>query len=266
MKKNLKFLLKNRLTKKEIDMLPSSFDVVGSILIFSGFPKELQKKEKVIGNEIIRNFKHIKTVLRKTKKYSGQFRLAKLKIIAGERTKETAHKENNVSIKLDVEKVYFSPRLSEERKRIFLQVKPKEELLIMFSGCGVYPLVIAKNTNAKEIYGIEINPTAHKYALENLKLNKNNNIKLFLGDVKKITPKLKVKFDRIIMPLPASSQDYLTDAFKVAKKGTIIHIYTFNLVEIKERLKKEKAKILNIIKTGQVSTKKYRYCIDFRIN
>ena len=67
-------------------------------------------------------------------------------------------------------------------------------MLVMFSGCGIFPVNISKNTNAKEIYGIEINPTAHKYALENIKLNKLFNIKLFKGDVNKVLPKINKKF------------------------------------------------------------------------
>ena len=102
MKQNLKFLLKDKLSKNELELMPSSFDVVGSILIFSDFPKELSKKEKIIGEGILRKFKNVKTILKKTKKYSGKFRTPKLKIIAGEKTKETIHKENNVLIKLDV--------------------------------------------------------------------------------------------------------------------------------------------------------------------
>jgi len=196
MKQNLKFYLKNKLSKKELEFVPSSFDVVGDILIFSDFPRELTKKEKIIGQTILENYHHIKTILKKTKKYSGRFRTPKLKVIAGEKRKETICKENNVLIKLDVEKVYLSPRMSSERKRIVSLIKPNESVLVMFSGSGVYPLVIAKNSKCKEVYGIEINPIAHKYALENVKKNKlENKIKLFLGDVKKIMPKLSKKFD-----------------------------------------------------------------------
>ena len=276
MKKNLKFILKNKLEKKEIELLPSSFDVVGNILIFSDFPRELSKKEKIIGNQILKNFKHIKTVLKKTKKYSGKFRLPKLKIIAGERTKETIHKENDVSVKLDVEKVYFSSRLSNERKRINNLIKKNEKVLVMFSGCSVYPINIAKNTEAKKIYGIEINPIAHKYALENLKLNKvENKIKLFLGDVKKIIPKINQKFDRILMPLPKGAEKYLDLPLSKIKKNGIVHFYDFaeenNYKTIKDKVEKEckkqnkKYKILNIVKCGQFSPRVCRICVDFKI-
>ena len=112
MKQNLKYYLKNKLTNKELKLVPSSFDIVGDILIFSEFPKELTKKEKIIGNAILENYNHAKTILKKTKKYSGKFRTPKLKVIAGEKRKESVCKENNVFIKLDVEKVYFSPRMA----------------------------------------------------------------------------------------------------------------------------------------------------------
>ena len=87
MKKNLKFYLKGKLNEKELESVPSSFDVVGDLMIFSDFPKELEKKEKIIGNIILENYHHVKTVLKKTKAYSGKFRVPKLIIIAGERKK-----------------------------------------------------------------------------------------------------------------------------------------------------------------------------------
>jgi len=178
MSNKLKDILRKKLTKKEVNIIPSSFDIVGNILIFSDFPKGMSKKEKMIGNEILKNYKQIKSVFKKTKKYSGSYRTLKLKLLAGENKRETIHKENNISLKLNVEKVYYSPRLSEERKRIFRQVKTNENILVMFSGIASYPIVISKNTRTKKIVGIEINPTAYKYAVENLKLNKIDNIEL----------------------------------------------------------------------------------------
>ena len=271
----LKAILREKLTKKEISPVPSSFDMVGNIIIFSDFPKELAKKEKIIGNEILRNFKHFNSVFKKTKKYSGKFRTPKLKLLAGIDDKKTIHKENNVRVKLNVEKVYFSARLSEERKRIAKQIKNNETVLVMFSGAGIYPLVMAKNTNVKEIYGIEINPIAHKYALENVKLNKITNIKLFLGDVKKVLPKIKEKFDRIMMPLPKGAENFLGLALSKIKKNGIIHFYSFagennygNIIKIINHeceKKKKKCRILNIVKCGQFSPRVFRVCVDFRV-
>ena len=277
MKKNLKFYLKDKLSEKELQFVPTSFDVVGDILIFAEFPKELRKKEKLIGEVILQTYPHIKIVLKKTKKYSGKFRTAKLKIISGEKRKETTHKENNVFLKLNVEKVYFSARMSSERKRISKLIKPNESILVMFSGAGIYPSVIAKNTKCREVYGIEINPIAHKYALENVKKNKSENkIKFFLGDVKKILPQINKKFDRILMPLPKGAESFLDLALKYAKKNGIIHFYDFlhenEFEKAHEKIKnaceksKKKFKILNTVKCGQYSPGFYRVCVDFEAN
>ena len=277
MKKNLKFYLKDKLSKKELDLVSTSFDVVGDILIFSDFPKELVKKEKIIGQTILEIYHHIKTILKKTKKYSGKFRLPKLKLISGKNKKETVHKENNVFIKLDVEKAYFSPRMSNERKRIANLIKPNESILVMFSGSGIYPLVIAKNAKCKKVYGIEINPIAHKYAMENVKKNKlENKIKLFLGDVKNVMPKINKKFDRILMPLPKGGESFIDLALKHIKKTGIIHFYDFlhenefDLVveKIRKASKKssKKVRILKIIKCGQYSPRFFRVCVDFFVD
>ncbi len=263
--------LKGELTRQEISLVPRSFDVVGDILIFSDFPKELEKKEKMIAQRIIETMKHIKVVCKKTKIHSGIFRTKKVKILAGVRRKTTIHKENNIRVKLNVETCYFSPRLSNERQRIAGLVKQGEYILVMFSGVGIYPVVLAKNTKAKEIIGVEINPDAYKFAEENIVLNKADNIKLYLGDVRDVVPKLSKKFDRILMPLPKSAEEFLDIALKVSKAGTIVHFYDFlHEAEFDKAIKKikkhcPKAKKINVIKCGQYSPRKFRICVDFEV-
>ncbi len=270
----LKQSLKNKLTKKQLELVPSSYDMVGDLAIFSDIPKELKNKEKLIAEELLKIHKNIKVVLKKTKKYSGKYRTPKLKIIAGEKRKETELRENNVRLKLNPEKAYFSVRLATERKRINQLVKPNESVLVMFSGIGPYSISIAKNTKAKEVYSIEINPEACKYQKENILLNKINNVKLFKGDVRKIVLKLKKKFDRILMPLPRGAESYLDTALKAAKKNTIIHFYDFlheqEFNKAKEKIDKackklkKKYKILNLVKCGQFGPGIYRICVDFK--
>jgi tRNA (guanine37-N1)-methyltransferase len=192
--------------------------VVGSIAILE-IPSELVKKEKVIAETVLEMHKNIKTVLKKAAIHSGTYRTQKMKVLAGKRTKETEYKENNIRLMLNVEKVYFSPRLGTERLRITNLIKKGESVLVMFSGCAPYPCVIAKNAKPKEVYGVEINPHAHKYGEENIKLNKLADVILFKGDVRKIVPKIKKKFDRILMPLPKSAETFLDVALSAAKKA-----------------------------------------------
>lgn len=217
----VKELLEDRLTKKELALVPSAFDVVGNIIIFSEFPKELIKKEKIIGEAFLKEFPNIKTICKKTKKYSGKFRTPTLKIISGEKNKETIHKENGVTLKLDVEKVYFSMRSANERLRIANLIKKDEEVLVMFSGCAPFPCVFAKKSPAKYIYGIEINPVAHKYAVENIKINKISNVFVINKDVTEAMP----NFYQQIIGLKTSIKK--KEIFsRIKKDPPIMEIYT----------------------------------------
>ena len=258
-------LLKDKLTKEELPLLPKSFDIIGDILIFE-LDKKLEKKEKIIAEAFLKCYKNIKVVAKKTAAISGRYRTRKLKILAGENRKETVHKENNVLIKLDVEKCYFSPRLANERLRIAKLVKPKEHVLVMFSGVGPYCLVIAKNSKAEKIYGIEINPIAHKYALKNVRINKLNNVFLFKGDVRKVLPKIREMFDRIVMPLPKDSPTFLNLAIKKLRPHGTIHLYLFAKEKDFENIIKKYSKIFKVklVKCGQYAPEVYRICLDLK--
>lgn len=241
----------------------TAYDTVGDIAIL---PYETKNKIK-LANEILKN-KNIKTVAIKTGLHKGRYRTKEIKILKGINKTETIHKENGILLKLDIKKCYFSPRLSNERLIISKKVKKKETILVLFSGIGPYTILLAKK--AKEVYGIEINPTAHKYAQENIKLNKLNNIKLFKGNASKILKEINKKFDRIIMPLPKSADRYLKLTLTKLKKNGIIHFYDFqkkeNIKKSEELVKKycKKCKILQTRRCGMYAPNKYRICVDFK--
>ncbi len=250
--------------------MPKSYDIIGDILVFELKEELKPKQEKKIAEEFLKKHKNVKVVAKRASSHEGRYRLRKIKILAGEKRKETLHKENNALLKLDIEKCYFSPRTGTERLRIAKEAKLDEDILVMFSGIAAYPIVISKNSDTKEIYGIEINPTAHKYALKNLELNKINNIKLFKGDVKKVLPKINKKFDKIIMPLPKEAKNYLKLASDYIKKKGIIYLYLFsNEDELKEQEKEIKNllkdfKIISKRKTGQYAPRVNKYCFELK--
>lgn len=268
--------MKGKIPSNLIEFVPGSFDIVGDIAIFNEIPDEVKKYEKKIAKGLLDIQKNVKVVCKKSKKYSGKFRTAKLTILAGEKRKETVHKENGFRFLLDVEKVYFSTRSGTERARIASLVKPNEKVLVMFSGCGPFTIQIAKRTY--RVMSIEANPVGHKYELKNIELNKINNAIAIKGDVRKIIPKLKrnkVTFNRILMPLPKTAMMFLKDALKVAERNSMIHIYTFGgeeqLPGIEEKIgsicKKsgKKCKILRIVKTGEYAPRINRLCVDILI-
>lgn len=201
--RDLKTILKDKLSEDEFEKLKTSYDTVGSIAILE-IDESLRKKEKIIADALLESNKNIKTVVRKDDKHDGEFRTQKMKWLAGEKTKETIYKENGVSLILNVEDVYFSPRLSTERKRISEQVKKGEDVLVMFSGCAPYPAVLSKNTEARSIIGIEVNPEGHRYGLKNLELNKIRNVVLINDDVKKAVPDILQK----IIGLKAGTKEH----------------------------------------------------------
>jgi tRNA (guanine37-N1)-methyltransferase len=267
--------LSGKLSKEEMDFVKTAHDIIGNIAILE-IPKDLEHHEKLIAETLLKTNKNIKTVLKKAAIHEGTFRTQKMEYLAGINTKETLYKENNAVMKLDVEKVYFSIRLGNERKRIMKQVKPGEDILVMFSGAAPYAVVLSKNTKAKRILGIEINPDGHKYGLENIKLNKCKNVELICGDVHDVAPTLaakKQKFDRIIMPLPKTADEFLDDALSLSKKGTIIHFYDFlddkNFDEAKKKIdvacekNKLKYKIIDLVRCGQHAPHVFRICVDF---
>lgn len=267
--------LKGRLTKKEFSLFPKSQEIVGKIMILE-IPDQLKKKEKFIAQAYLRQNRSIETVVKKVALHEGEFRLRKVKILAGKKTKETIHRESGVKIKLDLEKTYFSARLGNERLRVAKQVKKDEEILVMFSGAAPYPLVLARHSPAKKIYGIEINPLAHQYALENVALNSfQNRIIIYEGDVRRIAPELKQKFERIVMPLPKTGELFLDVALGKVKPKGIIHLYDFAREEeinqrgeeVRElcRRYKHPVKVLRTVKCGQYSPGVFRVCFDLKV-
>lgn len=262
----LKDVLKGELQNNELEILRGAFDVVGDIAILE-IPDELIPREKLIAESLLKVNKNIKVVVKKLGGHEGVFRIQGYKYLAGEERFETVHKENGIKIKLDISKVYFSVRLATERLRIAKLCQEGERVLVMFSGCAPYPIVISKNSLVKEIIGVEINPEGHRYGLENIKLNKVKNVTLYCGDAKDID---LGKFDRVVMPWPKGGDAYLEIAKKAVKKGGFVHFYDFleesefNLAEEKVKKIFKKYEILGFVKCGQLSPRAYRVCLDFK--
>lgn len=253
----------------------TSYDIIGSIAIIKSENKTKKEKLKEAGELLKKS--SIKTVLEKISNVKGRLRKIKVKYIAGIKTFETIHKENNSQLKLNIESCYFSPRLSTDRKNIANKIKNKDNVLVMFSGIGAYPIVIYKIKKPKQITAIEISRACNKYAKENLILNRipEDKIKLIQGDVKRQIPKLKNKFDKIIMTRPNLKTTFLEQALKVSKKNTIIFYHGFchqdELANLKNQLINEAKKfnrkiiITKTAKNGDIAPYKFRYRIEIKV-
>ena len=209
--------------EEEKNHLPHSMDIIGDICVLKLRDKVIKYKTE-IGNAILKKHKNIKVVCLDNG-VKDQYRIRKIENVCGEQRTETIHKQYGIKLKLDLCKVYFSPRLATEHHRITNLVKDNEVIIDMFSGIGCFPIMIAKYKRPKKIYAIDINPTAVRYMLENIKLNKiENMIEVIEGDTRDILPTLQ-KADRVIMDLPFYSNDFFHIALNALKEKAVIHYY-----------------------------------------
>jgi tRNA (guanine37-N1)-methyltransferase len=273
--------LKGKLSEKELSGLTRAFDVVGDI-IFIELPKAFGKKERLIGEALLEAHPNIRLACRKLGGLKGKYRQIPLKIIAARKNAsksfETMYKEHDVRMKVRLDKVFFSPRLATERRRIAGKVKPGETVGVWFAGVGPFALVIARHSKPKKIIAIELNAIAARLLNENIALNNFQElIEGMQGDVKKIIPKYYINyFDRIAMPAPKGAEHFLGMAFKGIRKNGVIHFYQFSdrekpfekpikLIE-KEALKeKRKVKVIDKRVIRELSKSRVQAVIDFKV-
>ncbi len=265
------------------DYKVKSFDLIGSREKAVAILNVLNKSKgdfKNVAKEIMKNNKNVKSVLRKISKRKGELRLSEYELIIGDRNTEVVHKEYGCLFKLDPQKVYFSPRESTERNRIANQVKSGETVLVMFSGIAPYAIqILKKQPKVKKVIVVEVNFDAASYAIENIKINKIKDGKIvpILGDVKNICQKFYGHCNRVLMPLPLNSSNFLDVAIKCLKiNGGIIHFYSWGRDEdlysdsiklIKKAVKnlKKRCRIINKIKVLPYGPRTFKICIDFKV-
>jgi len=272
----LKDALSGVLAVQDQQALVGSYDVVGDIAIII-IPESLEPYETLIADALLANNESIKVVAKRAGIYSGEFRTIPLVILAGEKRKETEVHEFGIRLRLNPERIYFSVRSGNERRRIASLVSSDEAVLVLFSGIAPFPLIISRFSKARVIVGIEKNPEAHMYALENLQLNKKlRNIVLYLGDARAVLPALNEPFDRVVMPLPTMAETFLPDALRPLKPGGYLHFYDLQRPDcFADSVAKitavcnacsRRVEVLSINKCGHCGPRTYRICVDARIH
>ncbi len=223
MPRPLKELLKDIIGEKAARAV-GAFDLIGDIAVIR-IPEELRAHSEIIGKTLMKINKNVKSVWAQIGPVEGDFRIRELVHIAGEKRSETIYKENGCIFKVDVTKVFFTPRLSQERKRIADLVSDNETVFNMFAGVGTFSIVIAKKKFAV-VHSSEINPHAYNYMVENISLNKLKGMVIpYLNDAAEVAEKLEGKADRVLMPLPEKAIEYYKYAIKTLKNHGFVHIY-----------------------------------------
>lgn len=222
----LKRALEGVLSEKESEEVFSAFDQVGDIIIIR-IPDSLLSKKKIIGKTLLDKVSTAKSVFYQSSDVSGDFRTRSLELLAGQNKTETEYKEHGCRFFVDVEKAFFSPRLSTERQRIAGIVKDDEVVINMFGGVGMFSILAAKNKKCT-VYNIDINPIASQLCEKNISINKLAGKVISLnGNASQIVnEQLKGNGDRTLMLLPERSDEFLDSAILATKNGGIIHYYS----------------------------------------
>jgi len=229
LKRRLKDILSDFIPERNLAYIYNSYDIVGDIAILR-LTEESRKYSKIIAEAILNVHKNVKTVLAQTSPVSGDFRLRELEYVAGEDKTVTVHRESGCQFSIDVAKCYFSPRLFFERMRIAKLVRNEEVVVNMFAGVGCFSIIIAKYSNAKKVYSIDVNPAAYQLMQENIRINSVfERVVPILGDAKEIIQtKLNRSADRVLMPLPEKTLEYLPHAILALRNaGGWVHYYDF---------------------------------------
>lgn len=274
MAKKLKKLLKEELSGRELELLVSSYDVVGDIAVVI-VPDALGHRAALIGETILRADKRVRVVAKRVGQYAGEFRLLPLKTIAGENRFETTVVEYGLRFQLNLETCYYSVRSGAERQRVAKEVQAGEEVLVLFSGVAPYPLTIAKYSDARFIAAIEKNQEAHAYALKNHRRNGSPaTVNLYNRDAATLEPSWTGRFSRVVMPLPHGAEAFLGEALRMLAAGGHLHYYlitSLGMVEAKKQLVLACSRLgrqvlhCRAVRCGHTAPRSYRVCIDATI-
>ncbi|ATZ61411.2 MAG: class I SAM-dependent methyltransferase family protein [Methanosarcinales archaeon Met12] len=264
--------MKKPRTLEEILGFAPAFDVIGDIAILD---TEASRNAEEIARAILAVHKNVRTVLSAVTPVTGEFRVRKFRVIAGESRTNTTYKEHGCRYLVDLQRAYFNPRLSTERARIAEQIRHDETAIDMFAGVGSFSILIAKR--AKQVIAIDINPDAIKFLRENVHLNSVTNVEAIQGDVRDVAACLKGRADRIIMNLPHSAHEYLNEALIMLKHGGTIHYYdighedelfdgAIEAIRNAAALHRRNIEILNRKKVKSYAPRQYYICVDVRVS
>ena len=217
----IKSELESKLSRAKLKALPEKWELVGDVLTIKLAPTLLRDAgaiAKAYAGQL-----GAKTVLLDRGGVTGVCRIPDVDFIYGNDA-VTVHRENRIRFKLDASKIMFASGNKEERKRMANISRADETVVDMFAGIGYFSIPMAVHSKPMKIYSCELNPVAHRYLCENIKLNKVEDVVVPIrGNCRKVAPEGVA--DRVIMG-HFDSYKFLSKAINVLKDdGGVLHYH-----------------------------------------
>ncbi|MEM0491856.1 MAG: class I SAM-dependent methyltransferase family protein [Acidilobaceae archaeon] len=208
----------------------SRIDIVGDIAIIKKpISTSLAYDDfKLLGEALLSRLGSIKSIWLAVTPVTGPYKVREYIHLAGEPRSTTIYREHSCSFKVDIGKVFITPRLGFEHLRVAKLVESSEVVVNMFAGIGIFSIVIAKIAKPKAVHSIDINVDAYNLMVENIKINRVEGIVIpYLGDAAKIIEERLVGVaDRVLMPLPDLALEYIPYALMSLRESRgVIHVY-----------------------------------------
>jgi tRNA G37 N-methylase Trm5 len=138
-----------------VSKLPRHYDIIGDVALLHALPEHVVTEEDMqeLGAAILTKNPRLRICALRRGRMEGDEKKAPIQVLAGkERTPLlTTHVESGVNYVVNIGECFFSPRMGLERLRLCNSVGRKEEILVLFAGCGCEALQIAVKTEGTEI-------------------------------------------------------------------------------------------------------------------
>ncbi|WP_411962826.1 class I SAM-dependent methyltransferase [Haloferax sp. YSMS24] len=197
-----------------------SYERLGDVVILD---EDDADRAREIADAIVASDLKAETVVNRASKVKGELRVRDWDVLVGDST-ETVHREYGTELRLDIDAVYFSPRLATERHRVVEQIASGEHVFDMFAGVGPFAIPAAKA--GADVVACDLNEVAIEYLRANAERNDvADRVTAIHGDVRDVADEYEGWADRLIMNLPHSASDFLDTAVRLAGDDCVIHLY-----------------------------------------
>lgn len=206
--------------------IPTSFDRVGNCILVK-LDQAIVNFKDVIGLELLKAYK-VKSVFFKLGDVETEYRTINWECIAGIDDPIVVHKMQGLRWKVNIRKVYFNTRLSNEYLRVASMCNVDDVIIDMFTGIGPFALLCASKCPCT-IQAFDINPLAIELLRENIVMNRKflqGTVFPNCGDSKILIQSLS-KVNIIIMNLPELAIDFLAVALDHIVDNGIIFLHQF---------------------------------------